>query len=118
MYSPLKRISFSDGIGDEPPFDACRSLRNLMELTANGPRPTDWTFTTVHEGSTQVQAHAKLSCLLAIHDCQWTGSSAGNQAVPEQWNIFPGPLFSHFRDRFFNASCKTKDVIKWTRSEY
>jgi hypothetical protein len=41
-----------------------------------------------------------------------------NQAVPEKWKLFPGPLFGQFRDRFFSAPSKTKDAMEWLRREY
>ena len=99
MHSPHKWSIFSNG-SSEPTLDAQRSLQSLMELTTGGAISTNWTFTTMHQGSIHAQAHAKLLCLLVIHDCQWTGFGMGNQAVPKKWKLFPGPLFGQFWDHF------------------
>jgi hypothetical protein len=72
----------------------------------------------VHQGSKSVRAHAKLSALLVIHDYEWQGYVNGNEPVPEEWKLFPGPVFSHFWDHFFGSSSTTKDTITWMRSEY
>jgi hypothetical protein len=72
----------------------------------------------VHHGSKNVRAHAKLSSLLAIHDFAWTGFANGDKVVPEEWKIFPGPLFHHFRDHFFSPNSSTSDAVEWTRNEY
>jgi hypothetical protein len=72
----------------------------------------------VHHGSKNVRAHVKLSSLLAIHDFAWTGFANGDEVVPEEWKIFPGPLFHHFRDHFFAPNSSISDAVEWTRNEY
>jgi hypothetical protein len=59
-----------------------------------------------------------LSCLLAIHDVQWEGIINGNQQVPEEWKLFPGPLWDQFRERFFGSTSTTKDALEWIKGEY
>jgi hypothetical protein len=117
MYSPEKRVAHEVARRD-PSADARRSLRGLLGLSASSSAATDWTFTNVHQGSKSVRAHAKFSSLLALHDFAWTGFVNGDEAVPEEWKLFPGPLFSHFRDRFLGPTSTTSDAIDWTRNEY
>lgn len=117
MYSPEKRVS-SDFTRRDLSTDARRSLRGLLGLPSSSSSTTDWTFTNVHHGSKSVRAHAKVSSLLAIHDVAWSGFVNGSEAVPEEWKLFPGPLFHQFRDRFFGPSSSTADAIAWTRNEY
>jgi hypothetical protein len=117
MYSPEKQNPYSLVVCDAN-SDARRSLCTLLEPSAHTSATTDWTFMDIHHGSKNVRAQAKLSCLLVIHDFQWQGVVHDNQAVPEEWKLFPGPLFFQFRDQFFGSASATKDAIDWLRSEY
>ena len=63
-------------------------------------------------------AFAKLSCLLAIHNVQWTSTVPDSGEVLEQWKLFPGPLFDQFRDCVFSPVSSPMDVIEWLRNEY
>jgi hypothetical protein len=69
-------------------------------------------------GSRSARAHAKLSCLLVIHDVQWEGFINGSQPVPEEWKLFPGPLWDQFCERFFGINSTTKDALEWIEGEY
>jgi hypothetical protein len=77
MHSPDKRSTLVSGIRDSR-TDVHRSLKALLEPQTSGTSSTQWTFTDVHLGSQSARAHAKLSCLLAIHDIQWEGFINGN----------------------------------------
>jgi hypothetical protein len=117
MHSPDKRNPLVSSTRD-PRTDVRRSLKALLEPQTIGTSSTQWTFTDVHLGSRSARAHAKLSCLLAIHDVQWEGFINGNQQVPEEWKLFPGPLWDQFRERLFGSTSTTKDALEWIKAEY
>jgi hypothetical protein len=120
LHSPVKG-SIHDLTGSDVSSSARRQLRSLLDASAGtmaAAAATDWTFRNVHEGNKSIRAYAKFSSLLAIHDVEWQGFIQGQQAVPEEWKIFPGPLYHQFRDRFFSLSSTTKDAISWIQAEY
>ena len=118
LHSPDKRLLHSV-VGRDSASEVRRSLKALLEQPLGTPSSNvTWTFTDVHSGSKHVRAFAKLSCLLAIHDVQWSGTVPEVGEVPEQWKLFPGPLFDQFRDRVFSPASSPTDVIEWLRSEY
>jgi hypothetical protein len=117
MHSPEKRSTHAIGIR-ESRTDVRRSLKALLEPQSSGTSSNQWTFTDVHLGSRSARAHAKLSCLLAIHDVQWEGFINGNQQVPEEWKLFPGPLWDQFREHFFGSTSTTKDALEWIKGGY
>jgi hypothetical protein len=95
MHSPEKR-TVNKVVDRDSSSDARRSLQGLQGSSMSGASSTNWTFTNMHQDRKNVRAHAKLSSLLAIHDFAWTGFANGDEVVPEEWKIFPGPLFHHF----------------------
>jgi hypothetical protein len=117
MHSPEKRSTHAIGLR-ESGTDVRRSLKALLEPQSSGTSSTQWTFTHIHLGSRSSRAHAKLSCLLAIHEVQWGGFINGNQQVPEEWKLFPGPLWDQFHERFFGSTSTTKDALEWIKGEY
>jgi hypothetical protein len=117
MHSPEKR-SVNVVAHRASSSEVRRSLKALLDPSVSGSSGSQWTFTDVHMGSRSARAHAKLSCLLAIHDVQWEGFIQDRQPVPEEWKIFPGPLWDQFRERFFGTTSTTKDAIDWLKSEY
>jgi hypothetical protein len=119
LHSPDKPSLSTPGTPSTGPIaDARRSLRALLETSDSESHSSSWTFKDVHSGSKSIRAHAQLSCLLAIHDVQWQGYINNTQVVPEEWKIFPGPLYGQFRQCFFHPSSSTRDAIDWLQSKY
>jgi hypothetical protein len=114
MHSPEKR-SANIIAQRESSSEVCQSLKTLLDPSVSSSSGNQWTFTDVHTGSRSARAQAKISCLLAIHDVQWEGFIHGRQPVPEEWKIFPVPLWDQFRECFVGITSTMKDAVDWLK---